>query len=249
LADIYCFEEAPMFVWRRIFEKLSRITFREFAQDHFKSEDSKISLDEIFVGKTQKRNLQLAQGTNELSHILKLPNLVINGKQYFGINQILTKSSEALELIESPWTIVHGDFCLSNILSEPDTNNIKMIDPRGGFDSASCFGPQIYDVAKLGHSLIGRFDIIIADKFILNLDRIKESEVSLEILESTFHSEIEFEYLTTYLNGHVDTEIAKLLSGLILLSIPGFHLDHSDRATAMLIQGIRICNEALEELG
>jgi len=248
LADIYCFEEAPMFVWRRIFEKLSRITFREFAQDHFKSEDSKISLDEIFVWKTQKRNLQLAQGTNELSHILKLPNLVINGKQYFGINQILTKSSEALEMIESPWTIVHGDFCLSNILSEPDTNNIKMIDPRGGFDSASCFGPQIYDVAKLGHSLIGRYDLIIADKFILNLDRIEESEVSLEILDSAFHSEIEVEYLTTYLNGHVDTEIAKLLSGLILLSIPGFHLEHSDRAIAMLIQGIKICNQALEEL-
>ena len=144
--------------------------------------------------------------------------------------------------------MIHGDFCLSNILCEPDSNNIKLIDPRGGFSEASCFGPQLYDVAKLGHSLLGRYDLIIADKFALDTSNLENSEISFGIFETASHSDIEAEYLNTYLNGQVAKPVAKLLSGLLLLSNPIFHLDRVDRATAMIIQGIRLTNDALQEL-
>jgi hypothetical protein len=248
LSDIYCFEDAPRFVWKRILEKLSRITFQEFSQPQFKSEDSEIPLTEVFIEKAHRRNLLLAQETNPISHLLELSSLVINGELNFGVKDVLMRSSKVLKTVDSPWTIIHGDYCLSNILSDLDTNNIKLIDPRGGFEVASCFGPQLYDVAKLGHSLVGRYDLIIADKFILDLEKLKNSEVRLEILDSPHHLEIEEEYLSTYLAGQVDRNIAKLLSGLLLISIPGFHLEHPDRAIAMLVQGLRICNQVLEEI-
>jgi hypothetical protein len=248
LSDIYCFEDAPRFVWKRILEKLSRITFQEFSQPHFKSEDLEIPLTEVFIEKSHRRNLHLAQESNPISQLLELSSLVINGELNFGVKDVLIRSSRVLKTINSPWTIIHGDYCLSNLLSDPDTNNIKLIDPRGGFDVPSCFGPQLYDVAKLGHSLVGRYDLIIADKFILDLGKLKNSEVELEILDSPRHLEIEEEYLSTYLAGQVDRNIAKLLSGLLLISIPGFHLEHPDRAIAMLVQGVKICNKALEEI-
>jgi dTDP-glucose pyrophosphorylase len=248
LSEIYCYEDAPNFVWKRVLGKLSRITFDEFSSHGQQVVESQPTLREVFIDKTKLRNLELAKRDDELSTLLSAHEIKINTKKYKGVHEILSQSKKVVDSLSSHNSVIHGDFCLSNILCEPDSNNIKLIDPRGGFSEASCFGPQLYDVAKLGHSLVGRYDLIIADKFVLDLSNLENSEIRFEILETASHSEIEAEYLNTYLNGRVAKPVAKLLSGLILLSIPIFHLDRVDRATAMILQGIRLTNEALREL-
>jgi hypothetical protein len=248
LSEIYCYEEVPIFVWNRILAKLSRITFEEFSSNNVEVTESHPTLAEVFIEKTEMRNSELLKQSSQLSSLLGAPELTINGVEHKGVNEVLKQAKKVVNSLTNQTSIIHGDFCLSNILCEPDSNNIKLIDPRGGFSEASCFGPQLYDVAKLGHSLIGRYDLIIADKFTLNLSNLKNSEIGLEIYENSSHHEIENEYLNTYLNGHVAKPISKLLSGLILLSIPIFHIDKLDRATAMLLQGIRLTNDALQEL-
>lgn len=248
LSEIYCYEDAPRFVWKRIFEKLSRITFEEFAHEEYKFEGKKISLIEVFIKKTQDRIVQNLNKDKIINQILSMSLPNINDKPNLGVAEILLQSADILASLTSPWTIIHGDFCLSNILCDLDTNNIKLIDPRGGFETSTCFGPQVYDVAKLGHSLLGRYDLIIADQFELDLNRLSESRIKLEIFDSPWHAELESDFLSIYLNGRFDQRIAKLLSGLVLLSIPSFHLDKFDRAVALLVQGLKISNEALEEL-
>ena len=248
LSEIYCYEDAPKFVWKRILEKLSRITFEEFSSVDLQISDTRPTLSEVFIEKTELRNMEIAEREDELGALLRAPELVINRRPYKGVNSVLAQSKEIIDSLTSETGVIHGDFCLSNILCEPDSNNIKLIDPRGGFSESSCFGPQLYDVAKLGHSLVGRYDLIIADKFVLDLSNLENSEISFEIFETASHSEIEAEYLNTYLNGWVAKPVAKLLSGLILLSIPIFHVDKLDRACAMMLQGIILTNDALQEL-
>jgi hypothetical protein len=248
LSEIYCFEDAPKFVWKRILEKLSRITFEEFSSVGHQISDSQPTLNEVFIDKTEFRNIEIAKREDELSALLSARELVINGRRYKGANAVLAESKKIIDSLTIESAVIHGDICLSNSLCEPDSNNIKLIDPRGGFIEPSCFGPQLYDVAKLGHSLIGRYDLIVADKFSVDLKNLAKFEVGLEIYQTPSHFEIESEFLNTYLNGQVPIALAKLLSGLILLSIPIFHLDKLDRACAMMLQGIRISNDALQEL-
>ena len=60
---------------------------------------------------------------------------------------------------------MHGDFCFSNLLYDSRNRRIKAIDPRGAVDGApSLYGDLRYDLAKLGHSIVGRYDQIIAGR-------------------------------------------------------------------------------------
>ena len=63
---------------------------------------------------------------------------------------------------------MHGDFCFSNILYDFKSQSIKVIDPRGlsgDGKEQSIYGDLRYDVAKLAHSVIGKYDFIIAGRF------------------------------------------------------------------------------------
>lgn len=61
---------------------------------------------------------------------------------------------------------MHGDFCFSNLLYDSRNRRIKAIDPRGLVDrTPSLFGDLRYDLAKLGHSIVGRYDQIIAGRY------------------------------------------------------------------------------------
>lgn len=59
----------------------------------------------------------------------------------------------------------HGDFCFSNILLDTRTSTLKVVDPRGylkrGYGQ-SLLIPKSYDIFKLAHSLISKYDFIIA---------------------------------------------------------------------------------------
>ena len=60
---------------------------------------------------------------------------------------------------------MHGDFCFSNLLYDSRNRRIKALDPRGGVDKVpSLYGDLRYDLAKLGHSIVGRYDQIVAGR-------------------------------------------------------------------------------------
>ena len=70
---------------------------------------------------------------------------------------------------ENEITLVHGDFCLSNILFDFRKLDIKVIDPRGlnTENKPDIFGDNRYDLAKLAHSILGLYDFIIAERYTL----------------------------------------------------------------------------------
>lgn len=62
-------------------------------------------------------------------------------------------------------SVMHGDFCFSNILYDSRVRRIKAIDPRGLVgDKPTIYGDLRYDLAKLAHSVVGRYDQIIAGR-------------------------------------------------------------------------------------
>lgn len=63
--------------------------------------------------------------------------------------------------------ICHGDMVFSNMIYDPSTNDIKLIDPRGDFCGNIIYGDTRYDIAKLAQCIIGDYDYIVNDLFVL----------------------------------------------------------------------------------
>jgi 5-methylthioribose kinase len=63
--------------------------------------------------------------------------------------------SEKILANEAEYNIIHGDLNFSNIMINPENQDIKFIDPRGGFGKTKVFGSKDYDYAKILYALYG----------------------------------------------------------------------------------------------
>ena len=133
---------------------------------------------------------------------------------------------------------VHGDLCLSNIIYDARIDKIKIIDPRGTNSPEDLIGGVLsYDYAKLNHSLIGYYDLIISGNYHLDWignninfhlyvpDRIKS--ITAEYLNSATHLKFS---PNAYLNEQV----------LLFLSMLPLHADDERRQVALLANALRI---------
>lgn len=59
---------------------------------------------------------------------------------------------------------VHGDLFPGNIVMS-GRKSLRLIDPRGSFGPAGLLGDPAYDVLKLGHSFLGRYDVMLEGDF------------------------------------------------------------------------------------
>jgi dTDP-glucose pyrophosphorylase len=65
--------------------------------------------------------------------------------------------------MENESTFFHGDLHFNNMFFDFNAEKLTLIDPNGAF-----FGHWLYDVSKLTHSMIGKFDFIDTRLFNLN---------------------------------------------------------------------------------
>ena len=66
--------------------------------------------------------------------------------------------------------IGHGDPCFANTLYNKSTKTLKFIDPRGALTEDELWTDPYYDVAKLSHSVCGRYDFFNNGLFDIKLD-------------------------------------------------------------------------------
>lgn len=231
LADIWFSNLNFHEVWEDIFSRIFEILNCEFSQF--------IQKDKVSFNKVVKENL--IGRTQELIEVLQLENL-ISGK--VKINGLLIRDfwllvDEVLDWISdsdsSPNQIMHGDLCLSNILIEESTLLIRLIDPRGSFGSTSIFGSKLYDIAKLCHSVFGGYDHLVRDIFSLKQ---KDFDYDLVIPFSNGQRIVQKIFESKLVENGISYHKGILLSGLMLSSIPIFHMENWDRARAMFVRGI-----------
>ena len=78
-------------------------------------------------------------------------------------------------------TLFHGDLVFSNIIYEPNKENIKIFDPMGNI-----FGHWVYDLAKIGQCVLGNYDLIDSEMYIKEKNFYKIFSVEKESIESLF---------------------------------------------------------------
>ncbi|MWN31258.1 MULTISPECIES: capsular biosynthesis protein [unclassified Gilliamella] len=134
-------------------------------------------------------------------------------------------------------TFVHGDFCFSNILFDFQRNNIKVIDPRGlDFDNNfNVYGDLRYDLAKLVHSAIGKYDFIVSDRFTIKENSNKIIlELPSQSVNISYQIKNEIEKL-----GYSFREILAITITLFLSMLP-LHYDKPNRQKAFIATAIKL---------
>lgn len=212
---------------------------------------TKITEDEylsFYINKTKNR-------LNEFSHFTSnnlIENdrlLIINGKECFSFEQLITKVESRLKKLykETTFSFIHGDLCFNNIIVNTDDFSIKLIDPRGSFgsDKFSIYGDSMYDIAKLAHSSIYHYDYFIADLFHIEQSSDNTYKLTFNLRDNTH---ILFRLTDDIIHqSNYNQKDIKLIVGLLFLSMTPIHSDSPRRQLAMYLHGLQILNESINE--
>lgn len=164
LANMYVYGESSYNTWVNIINACCEYLTAEYNHKCGDATVAKLN-NLLFTDKTISRiNKYASESSFDLDHCLSL-----NGKQLPSVNEMIAELDKGIIKNATNFSsIMHGDFCFSNILYDFKSQSVKVIDPRGisadGKDITN-YGDLRYDVAKLAHSVIGKYDFIMAGRF------------------------------------------------------------------------------------
>lgn len=245
LHDLLIHKTMTVNEWKKIFSQL-RIIIDDMSNfTTYDAEEIKSSLTEMYINKTIER-------LNKLRNDEKLKvyfdcAMIVNGETLDPIDTIIKRiktdvKKSLVDNFNSFFTIIHGDLCFPNILIEEKFNFLRLIDPRGSFGSFKLFGDKRYELAKILHSIDGCYDYIIEDLFNIEYSNkgIKyELYNNSAFLKKLFKTEFNLSY-TEY------REI-RLIESLLFLSMIPLHSDVPERQLAMLITGLKLFKETIDD--
>lgn len=243
LNELYVFSALPDMVWQRIISGCLHF-IDECLQHRAPSAEPVANLSDLFAHKTQSR---LAQYCTEQQLDIEQP-WRFNNSLSISLAQLNQQSQQHLPSISQDNSLMHGDFCFSNILYDFRTNSIKTIDPRGlnSLDELTIYGDVRYDLAKLSHSIIGLYDWIVAGYYHLShspntlvFEVLQPKE--LKTTQQYFMAQVEQKY------GVSRREIYAMQIQLFLSMLP-LHADDAQRQLALLANAFRLYQLLLDEI-
>ena len=141
-------------------------------------------------------------------------------------------------------TLMHGDFCFSNILYNSRAGRIIVIDPRGYVQAGrpSIFGSTSYDLAKLSHSIVGCYDFILAGRYTLNQG--DSHDFSIEFETDLLHDRLQRDLAELEVGGirSGSRTVRGIVVGLFLSMLP-LHADRPDRQAAFVANALRLYSD------
>jgi hypothetical protein len=138
--------------------------------------------------------------------------------------------------------IMHGDFCFNNILYDVASGVVRLIDPRGRFGSVpGIHGDGRYDLAKLMHSAVGKYDLIVNGLYEIRADA-EGVWYSLGQRAACAATEAAMQELLVDLKA--DERVIRALMGLLFVTMPPLHTDSTSRQLVFFAHGLQILTEA-----
>jgi hypothetical protein len=174
-------------------------------------------------------------------------SLQISGELHPPLSQLLVDAEKVITqgYREDEFSTVHGDFCFNNILYDVASGVIRLIDPRGSFDSstAGTLGDRRYDLAKLAHSAIGHYDYMVNGLFHVSHAGSKSFDVKIGLRANAAWLEEMTRWLI--LEQKADAREINVMTALLFLSMCPLHSDDDQRQLAFFLRGIQLLNQSL----
>ena len=244
--ELYLYGDLNQQQWTDIFERV-RFVCRDMKR--YSISDGKIpgALEEMYLSKTLSR-LDELRGDSRFTEFFHHP-VTINGRTYMALDAVCS----ALE-VNIPkylydvdrFSIVHGDLCFTNIMIDENLSFIKLIDPRGRFGGYDIYGDFRYELAKLFHSVDGKYDYMIKDLFDVSYD------LSAPSIRYAFHErKRQFDLFSVFLEVFQqeigpDRQKIEMIEALLFLSMIPLHMESLDQQMVMLATGVEILARVID---
>lgn len=244
LSDLAVFGHLPRYVWRGIlngcFDFLRECRQMEKADRTRLTEDGfpKLFFDEVIRGKSvaQFRSFLDSRGWQDNTRI------ELNGRSAAPLGEIL---ADCLAIV-SPTTpehlaYWHGDFFFGNLFFDFRAQRLRAIDPRGRVTASqlSLFGDYRYDLAKLCHSIVGGYDILLTERA-----GFKTLGDTAFVLPKDFNAQqdelVDIFCKSSVMDTPVYTPEILAMTCLLFLSMLPLHAESQNRQNAFLSNAIRL---------
>ena len=172
-------------------------------------------------------------------------SLEYNGRRLPSLLGIADELHKAIDLKSGRReNIMHGDFCFSNIFYNNRARRVRVIDPRGYVEPGVCsiYGDVRYDLAKLAHSVIGRYDQIIAGRYSCRPALGGAACIEFEEAAQGAWLRDGFSELCVDSIRMSDDQTQAIMVGLFLAMLP-LHGDRLDRQQAFIVNALRLFSE------
>ena len=123
---------------------------------------------------------------------------------------------------------------------------IKVIDPRGKFGDFDVYGDFRYELAKLFHSVDGKYDFIIKDLFKINY-KSEENEINYSIINRVRTFDLYQTFLDVFKEA-IGNNLKKieLIEALLFLTMVPLHNESFEHQLVMLSTGLEILNRIID---
>lgn len=247
LHESLVFGDLPLVKWQAIFQKLL-FAINDMGKFTVTGEriQFEVALRDIYLQKTFDR-LDMMRNKPDF-HSFFENTITINGKEYHSLNEYLKMLPQLIEKLvvytfTGQFNIIHGDLCFANILIEDTYDFIRVIDPRGKFGTFDIYGDARYELAKLMHTLEGKYDFIIEDMF--------DIDVIGNTIEYHVHKQIDNitnVFLDVFRESIDNIQVVRLIEATLFLSMIPLHSDYKQRQFAMLATGVMLLEQVIREI-
>lgn len=161
-------------------------------------------------------------------------------EKYFRLKEKVEKRAK----YEAVKVIGHGDPCFANALYNKSTKTLKFIDPKGALSEEELWTNPYYDVAKLSHSICGRYDFFNNDLFEIKIDKNFCFDLDIPFDNSKF---VEIFRRKAEENGF-DYWTIRVYEASLFLSMLPLHIDNPHKVLGFILNAKQILMEIEENV-
>lgn len=243
--ELFLYGDLSYQQWIDVFSRI-RFICEDFKR--YKVSDNNIipSIEDMYLTKTLQRFDKLKKDSR-FAAFFNNP-IEVNGRRYCsldGVTGILKKAVPELLYNIKEFNIIHGDLCFANMMVDSNLSFIKVIDPRGKFGAYDIYGDPRYELAKLFHSVDGKYDFIIKDLFDIDYD-LEKASIRFEIQDRKRDFDLYSVFLDTF-SSEIGDDIQQIefIEALLFLSMIPLHSESLNHQMAMLGTGLEILNRVI----
>lgn len=236
LNELYVYSELPTTTWEQVIDATIKF-LKACRYESVPNTATTCTLYELLELKTINRLKEYCHK----SQITMNDNWYFNNESPVSIDELLELSDKHLpKSDQSEISVLHGDFCFSNILYDFRADRIKTIDPRGVTEKGvfSIYGDIRYDLAKLSHSVLGMYDWIIAGFYNITIEN---NQIDFYIYESEKHQQIQQVFIEKVAKEFgLESKALIAMQIRLFLSMLPLHSDDTRRQQALFANSFRL---------
>lgn len=235
--------------WEKLFKNVFNMVDRFKLYSTKARFNTELHLNDILITKTDQRLNDLKKMNDGYwTELLSNSSIKINGEIYKNFPLLYPKLKSYVEekIVSNSskfWQVIHGDLFFGNMLYDISSDTLKIIDPRGNFGVDGIYGDIRYDIAKLNHSVIGRYDFIVNGLYAITYE--KDNEFEYILYDSHKHNKLEDLFRNYVEKAGFDYEEIMFITSILFLSMIPLHSENFENQKMFYMKFVELMNKVV----